>query len=233
MVRLAVLVGALGCLAYARHWAFVIVMGLVVFIFMHELGHYLVAKRAGMKVTEFFIGFGPRIWSFRRGETEYGIKLIWLGAYVKIIGMSNLEEVAPEDEARTYRAKSFGKRMPVVLAGPAMNLAIGFVLLFVVVAGFGKPSDTKFDVSSVIGRFRGRGRRAPAGRPHHRLRRPAIDDFDSLKDLVQERAGTTSSSPSCAVADELVLPVAIGWSLTDTSAARARAAGGRRRHPGR
>ena len=75
-----------------------------------------------MKVTEFFIGFGPRIWSFRRGETEYGVKVIPAGAYVKIIGMSNLEEVAPEDEARTYRAKSFGKRMPVVLAGPAMNL---------------------------------------------------------------------------------------------------------------
>ena len=49
-----------------------VVLGLVVMIFLHELGHYLVAKRAGMKVTEFFLGFGPRIWSFRRGETEYG-----------------------------------------------------------------------------------------------------------------------------------------------------------------
>ena len=91
------------------------------------------AKRNGMKVTEFFIGFGPRIWSFRRGETEYGVKVIPAGAYVKIIGMSNLEEVAPADEPRTYRPQSFGKRMPVVLAGPAMNFVLGFLLLVVVV----------------------------------------------------------------------------------------------------
>ena len=55
-------------------------------IFLHELGHYLAAKRAGMKVTEFFLGFGPRIWSFQRGETEYGIKLIPAGAYVRSSG---------------------------------------------------------------------------------------------------------------------------------------------------
>ncbi len=72
-------------------------------IFLHELGHFLTAKRAGMKVTEFFLGFGPRLWSFQRGETEYGVKAIPAGAYVRIIGMNNLEEVPPEDEARTYR----------------------------------------------------------------------------------------------------------------------------------
>ena len=60
-----------------------------------------------MLVTEFFIGFGPRIWSFRRGETEYGLKAIPAGAYVKIIGMSNMEEVDPALESRTYRQKSF------------------------------------------------------------------------------------------------------------------------------
>ncbi len=81
----------------------VIILAVVVSIFLHELGHYLAAKRAGMKVTEFFIGFGPRIWSFRRGETEYGVKAIWAGAYVKIIGMNNLEEVRAADEAHTYR----------------------------------------------------------------------------------------------------------------------------------
>ena len=56
-----------------------------------------------MKVTEFFVGFGPRIWSFRKGETEYGIKAIPAGGYVRIIGMSNVEETDPEDEPRTYR----------------------------------------------------------------------------------------------------------------------------------
>ena len=60
-----------------------------------------------MKVTEFFVGFGPRIWSFRRGETEYGVKAVILGGYCRIIGMTNLEEVAPEDEPRAYRSKGY------------------------------------------------------------------------------------------------------------------------------
>ena len=65
---------------------------------LHEAAHFFAAKRSGMKVTEFFVGFGPRIWSFTRGETEYGIKAVILGGYCRIIGMTNLEEVAPEDE---------------------------------------------------------------------------------------------------------------------------------------
>src|SRR5262245_28334401 len=70
-----------------------VVVAIVFMIFMHELGHYVTARKAGMKVTEFFIGFGPRIWSFRRGETEYGVKCIPAGAYVRIIGMNNLDAV--------------------------------------------------------------------------------------------------------------------------------------------
>src|SRR3712207_5614004 len=103
-IGLAFLLVAVVALGVAGGWPIlVMVLALVVMIFMHELGHYLTAKWAGMKVTEFFIGFGPRIWSFKRGETEYGIKAIWLGAYVKIIGMNNLEEVDPAEESRTYR----------------------------------------------------------------------------------------------------------------------------------
>ena len=87
----------------AGGWALpVVILGVVVMIFLHEFGHFLAAKFGGMKVTEFFIGFGPKIWSFRRGETEYGLKVIPAGAYVKIIGMNNLDEVDPADEDRTY-----------------------------------------------------------------------------------------------------------------------------------
>src|SRR5262245_21710123 len=82
---------------FGSWWAFLIVVALIVCVFLHELGHFLTARRAGMKVTEFFLGFGPRIWSFRRGEVEYGIKAIPAGAYVRILGMNNLEEQAPED----------------------------------------------------------------------------------------------------------------------------------------
>ena len=87
------------------------VIALLVMIFLHELGHYLTAKWAGMKVTEFFLGFGPRIWSFQRGETEYGLKAIPAGAYVRIIGMHNLDEVPPEDEPRTYQNQPYWRKM--------------------------------------------------------------------------------------------------------------------------
>ena len=118
-----------------------VLLSLVVMIFMHELGHYITAKRAGMKVTEFFIGFGPRIWSFHRGETEYGIKAIPAGAYVRIIGMNSLEEVDPADEPRTYRQKSYPRRMSVAVAGSAMHFLMALVLAFVSLVGFGVYND--------------------------------------------------------------------------------------------
>src|SRR5947208_2003609 len=75
-----------------------------VMIMLHEAGHFVMAKRAGMQVTEFFVGFGPRLWSVRKGETEYGVKAIPAGGYVRIVGMNNLEVVDPADEERTYRS---------------------------------------------------------------------------------------------------------------------------------
>ena len=68
-------------------------LAILITIMLHEAGHFIAARWAKMKATEFFVGFGPRIWSFKRGETEYGLKAIPLGGYVKIIGMTNLEEV--------------------------------------------------------------------------------------------------------------------------------------------
>ena len=117
------------------------VLGAVILMIMfHELGHFVMAKRAGMKVTEFFLGFGPRLWSFRKGETEYGVKAIMLGGYVKIIGMSNLEDVDPADEERTYRAKPYRDRLGVAVAGSTMHFIIAAVLLFLVYAVVGIPA---------------------------------------------------------------------------------------------
>ena len=78
---------------------FFVILSLVAIVMVHEFGHFVAAKRSGMKVTEYFVGFGPRIWSFRRGETEYGVKALPFGGYVKIPGMTNLDEVDPADEA--------------------------------------------------------------------------------------------------------------------------------------
>jgi membrane-associated protease RseP (regulator of RpoE activity) len=118
-----------------------IVVGIILMVMLHEFGHYFVAKRSGMKVTEFFVGFGPRLWSFRRGETEYGVKAIPAGGYVRIIGMTNMEEVDPADESRTFRQATPGKRLATILAGVTVNLIIAFVLFFVVIAGQGRVFD--------------------------------------------------------------------------------------------
>lgn len=152
----AVLIGLLGYLWYAAGFnAIIVVAGIFFMIFMHELGHYLTAKSAGMKVSEFFIGFGPRIWSFRRGETEYGIKGIPAGAYVRVLGMNNLEPVEPSEEHRTYRQAPYWRRMSVVLAGSAMHFLLAIICLFVLFAGFnfyglqGPPSDA-WNVGRVV-----------------------------------------------------------------------------------
>ena len=94
-----------------------VILALPVIIFLHELAHYATAKRSGMKVTEFFVGFGPRLWSVTKGETEYGLKAIPLGGYCKIIGMTNLDEVPPADEPRAYRSKRFVPKVVVASAG--------------------------------------------------------------------------------------------------------------------
>ena len=114
-------------------------VALIGFIVAHEAGHYFAARATGMKVTEFFIGFGPRIWSFRRGETEYGIKPIPFGAYVKVIGMNSLEEVDPEEEHRTYRSKPFWAKSLVVLSGVGANFLIAFLIFTGVSLSQGEP----------------------------------------------------------------------------------------------
>jgi membrane-associated protease RseP (regulator of RpoE activity) len=139
-LRLALLIAAVAAAGLAFGWpVLVVILGIVIMIFLHELGHYVTAKWSGMKVTEFFIGFGPKIWSFRRGETEYGLKVVPAGAYVRIIGMNNLDEVDPADEPRTYRQKSFPKRLLVVSAGSLMHFAQAFVLLVILLGVVGFP----------------------------------------------------------------------------------------------
>jgi membrane-associated protease RseP (regulator of RpoE activity) len=139
-----VVAGVLALGLLTRPSLLVVILALVVIIFFHELGHYLTAKWSGMKVTEFFIGFGPRIWSFHRGETEYGLKAIPAGAYVRIIGMNNLDPVPPEEEARTYRQQSYPKRMLVVLAGSGMHFVMAAACIFALLVS-GVPGGTIFD----------------------------------------------------------------------------------------
>lgn len=114
-----------------------VVLTLPLIIMLHEAGHFFTAKRTGMKVTEFFIGFGPRIWSIKRGETEYGVKAVLLGGYCRIIGMTNLEDLDPEDEPRAYRSKGYFARVLVAAAGPAVHFIIALVLMFTILFAAG------------------------------------------------------------------------------------------------
>ena len=114
-----------------------ILIGILLMIIIHEGGHFIAAKAFGMKATEAFVGFGPRIWSVQRGETEYGIKAIPLGGYVRIIGMNPFEEVDPEDEGRTYRVAPFWQKSVVVLAGIVSHFVMAIILFTIVALVYG------------------------------------------------------------------------------------------------
>jgi membrane-associated protease RseP (regulator of RpoE activity) len=105
------------------------VVALLVSVMLHEAGHFLTARRFGMKATHFFVGFGPTLWSRRRGETEYGVKAIPAGGFVKIVGMTPLEEVAPEDEPRAFYRQSAGKKAIVLAAGSTVHFLLAIALI--------------------------------------------------------------------------------------------------------
>lgn len=128
---------------------FWVVVGLMVMIFLHELGHYLTARWTGMKATQFFLFMGPRIWSFHRGETEYGIRLLPIGAFVRIIGMHNLDPVAPEDESRAYKNKSYPRRMLVITAGSLMHFIQAIILFLIVTSFIGLDDPEKWSVGEI------------------------------------------------------------------------------------
>ena len=116
---------------------------------VHEFGHYITAKRYGMHVTEFFLGFGRRIWSTVRGETEFGLKAIPAGGYCKISGMSPREPISPEVAPRAFYKASAPRRLVVLGAGSFLHFVLGFLLLFVLFAGVGT-SKVLSTVSEVV-----------------------------------------------------------------------------------
>jgi len=118
------------------------VVALLTSVMIHEAGHYLTAKKFGMKVTEFFLGFGQKIWSTQRGETEFGLKAIPAGGYCKIVGMSPREELSAADADRAFIKGSVGQRLIVLGAGSFLHFVIGFVLLISLFAGVGVTSVT-------------------------------------------------------------------------------------------
>jgi membrane-associated protease RseP (regulator of RpoE activity) len=113
------------------------VVALLFSVMVHEFGHYITARKYGMWVSEFFVGFGKRIWSVQRGETEFGVKAIPAGGYCKIEGMSPNDEMPQGQEDRAFYKASSGKKLIVLGAGSFLHFVLGFVLLFTLFAGIG------------------------------------------------------------------------------------------------
>ncbi len=113
------------------------VVGLLFSVMVHEFGHYITARKYGMRVSEFFVGFGKRIWSVQRGETEFGVKAIPAGGYCKIDGMSPNDEMPEGQEDRAFYKASSAKKLVVLGAGSFLHFVLGFVLLFSLFAGIG------------------------------------------------------------------------------------------------
>ena len=113
------------------------VVALLLSVMVHEFGHFITARRYGMWVSEFFVGFGKRIWSVQRGETEFGVKAIPAGGYCKIEGMSPNDAMPEGEEDRAFYKASSGKKLIVLGAGSFLHFVLGYLLLFVLFAGVG------------------------------------------------------------------------------------------------
>ena len=113
------------------------VVALLFSVMVHEFGHYLTARHYGMKVSEFFLGFGKRLWSTQRGETEFGIKAIPAGGYCRIEGMAPNDEMPAGEESRAFYKASSGKKLVVLGAGSFLHFVLGYLLLFTLFAGVG------------------------------------------------------------------------------------------------
>lgn len=138
IIGLLAWVGLITIIAIKSPWMLILVFGLAISIMLHEFGHFWTARRSGMKATQFFLGFGPRVWSTHRNGVEYGLRAIPLGGFVKIVGMTNVDQVAPEDEPFTYRQGTYGRRMWVITAGSAMHMIIALVMVVGIYATFGR-----------------------------------------------------------------------------------------------
>jgi len=207
-LRLAALIGLIVLLGVTNGLSMVIVvLSIVVMIFLHELGHYVMARRAGMLVTEFFIGFGPRIWSFHRGETEYGIKAIPAGAYVRIVGMSNMEEVDPSLESRTYRQGSFRQRLGVAVAGSAMHFLIAIILLTIHFAMIGGPDGDRWQVAEVTPGSAADAAGIQEGDEVIAFGGTPVGSFDDFREAIPGAGAGTTELTVLRDGDEVVVPV--------------------------
>jgi membrane-associated protease RseP (regulator of RpoE activity) len=128
----------------------IFLVALLVSVMLHETGHFVMAKKFGMKVTRYFVGFGPTLWSTWRGETEYGVKALPFGGFVKIVGMHSLDDPDdPADEPRSFRRQPGWQRIIVLCAGSFMHFLLAFVLIFGLALGIGIETDNTTQLGTI------------------------------------------------------------------------------------
>src|SRR4051812_37202090 len=125
-------------------------LGIGLSLALHEAGHLLTAKAFGMRVRRYFVGIGPKVFSFRRGGTEYGLKALPFGGFCEIAGMTTLDELSRDEESRAmYRHRTW-KRTVVMLAGPVSHFALGFLILYVMSVTMGLPNTAEKPVLASV-----------------------------------------------------------------------------------
>lgn len=148
-VPLVGIAAVVALLTWMVGWALPLVLGAIIVMVMgHEFGHFITAKRSGMLVTDFFVGFGPVLWSRTVGETRYGIRALLLGGYVKVPGMTWFDNVDPALESRTYRAATYPRKVLFASAGSLMHLVMAFILAWASLTFVGYPAQNHVGVTA-------------------------------------------------------------------------------------
>ena len=197
------------------------IAALLFVIMVHEAGHFIAAKLLGFKATKFFIGFGPTVWSFQKGETEYGIKLIPAGGFVKIVGMNPYEDVAPEDEPRSYPNRPKWQRAIMIAAGPATHWPLAFIILAVTAMTIGFPTGEVTNTVAVVETTIG-GEETPASEaglvPGDRI--IAVDGtevstWQETRRAIRQNAGQPTTFTFVRDGEEQEVTVALGTAVFD------------------
>ncbi len=189
-IALAVAIAVL-CIRTGNLVPLLAALALIAMIMLHELGHFLAARATGMKATEFYVGFGPRLWSVRRGETEYGVKAVPAGGYVRILGMTNLEDVDPADEPRAYRQQSMWARVFVVSAGVLMQFALALLCLLLIGVVWGRPDTGSWEIERLQAGSPAAHAGLEAGERIVKVDDLPVATFEEATDELRQRPGET------------------------------------------
>jgi len=190
-----------------------IFLGFSLLIILHEAGHFFAAKATGMRVERFFLFFPPKLVSIKRGETEYGIGMIPAGGFVKISGMNPDEELPEGEEHRGYYRQPVWKRIVVIGAGPAVNIVLAFLILFVLALDSNKPASTVEEVlpktpAAAAGLKPGDEIVAVDGRRY--LNREGVDRIEGFREEVASHRCKGKQVDGCLAATPVTLTVKRG-----------------------